>query len=128
MPYVISTILGAVINFVINCLLIPKFAAVGAMIGTVCAEFTLFFVQAFFVRKEFPTVKYVKSALGFVPIGMVMCVTVYTIGASLGVKISTLVLQVFAGVIIYVLLSLIYLWIIKDPFMVNFVKHITKKK
>ena len=36
--YIISVILGAVVNLVVNSMLIPRMAAMGAVIGTVCAE------------------------------------------------------------------------------------------
>ena len=52
--YVESMIIGAVANFIINSMLIPKFAGVGAAIGTIVAEFTVMIVQMIGIRKELP--------------------------------------------------------------------------
>lgn len=45
-PYVISSVIGALANLAVNIILIPKFAGIGAMIGTIIAEFTVFFCTA----------------------------------------------------------------------------------
>lgn len=47
----ISVVAGAVINFTLNLILIPKYQSLGAVIGTVAAEFTVTLVQMIFVRK-----------------------------------------------------------------------------
>lgn len=47
----ISVTLGATINFILNLTLIPKYQALGAVIGTVVAEFTVTIVQIILVRK-----------------------------------------------------------------------------
>lgn len=48
----ISEIAGAVVNLIINTLLIPKYAAVGAAIGTVIAEFVVLLVQYSALRDD----------------------------------------------------------------------------
>ena len=52
--YIISTFVGAIVNLIINFLLIPKYDSVGAAIGTVFAEFSVFLIQFIMVRKELP--------------------------------------------------------------------------
>ncbi len=49
---VLSTIVGAVINLIINYTLIPVYGAGGAALGTVVAEFIVLCVQLPFVRQE----------------------------------------------------------------------------
>ena len=49
--YVLSTILGAFINLIVNMLLIPKYGYYGACIGTVCAEFFVMLYQTIKVKK-----------------------------------------------------------------------------
>jgi O-antigen/teichoic acid export membrane protein len=46
-----SVIAGALVNFTMNLLLIPNYQALGAVIGTVVAEFTVTLVQMILVRK-----------------------------------------------------------------------------
>ena len=50
--YIISTLLGAIVNVVINTLLITKWGAIGAAIGTIFAEATVCIYQTLMVRKE----------------------------------------------------------------------------
>lgn len=49
--YIISTIIGASINLIVNLILIPKFAYYGACIGTICAEFLVMFYQIIKTRQ-----------------------------------------------------------------------------
>lgn len=116
-PYVVSTICGAAVNLFFNLLLIPRFQAVGALVGTVLAEFMVFFVQAIYVRKEFYVLQYLKPALPFVFNGVIMSVIVFFLGKFLGTSILGLLLQIIAGVIVYLSLSVVYLLMIKDSFI-----------
>lgn len=50
----ISTIIGAITDLIINVLLIPKMASAGAAIGTLAAEFCVTFYQYMIVRKHVP--------------------------------------------------------------------------
>ena len=47
-----SEIAGAIVNLIINSLLIPRFAAVGAAIGTVVAEFVVFIMQYYALKDK----------------------------------------------------------------------------
>lgn len=47
----VSTCIGAISNFCLNLLLIPKFGVAGAAVGTVCAEFSVTAVQFILGRK-----------------------------------------------------------------------------
>lgn len=51
---VISTCLGAVVNLIINALLIPGFRSAGAAVGTVAAEGVVLLVQVLYLRGKFP--------------------------------------------------------------------------
>ena len=50
----ISTIIGAVVDLIINMLLIPRMASSGAAIGTLFAEFFVTFYQYMIVKKHVP--------------------------------------------------------------------------
>ena len=47
-----SEVTGAVVDFVINMLLIPRMASAGAAIGTLIAECVVWFVQYYVLRKR----------------------------------------------------------------------------
>ena len=70
--YLISAILGAVVNLVINILLIPRLDAVGAAIGTICAEIVVWLYQILSVRHELRLRKYLKWQIIFTLTGLVM--------------------------------------------------------
>lgn len=62
-----SEIAGALVDLVVNWLLIPKMASSGAAIGTVAAEFMVLIVQFWALRKEvallFKQIQYYKIAI-----------------------------------------------------------------
>ena len=49
--YTISVCAGAVVNFVLNLILIPKYSALGAVIATVSAESTIALIQLWYSRE-----------------------------------------------------------------------------
>lgn len=115
-PYVISSVIGALANLAVNIILIPKFAGIGAMIGTIIAEFTVFFVQLILVRQSFPMSQYLQPVLFLFPIGMIMFAVVYWIGAYMGNTIITLIIQILVGGFLYLSGSMVYLKVIHDEF------------
>ena len=115
-PYVISSVIGALANLAVNIILIPKFAGIGAMIGTIIAEFTVFFVQLILVRRSFHMSQYLQPVLFLFPIGMIMFAVVYWIGAYMGNTIITLIIQILVGGFLYLSGSMVYLKVIHDEF------------
>lgn len=63
--YIYSVISGAIVNLVFNFILIPKMNALGAVIGTILAEFTVMIVQTLALRKELPIMQYLSKSYGF---------------------------------------------------------------
>ena len=118
-PYVISTVIGAIVNLIANAVLIPHLAAIGAMIGTVIAEFTVFFVQLLFVRHQFPMIHYLLSSIWLFPLGGIMCTLVYCIGNFLGTNVLSLAIQLLAGSVVYLSGAILYLWLIRDEFLMK---------
>lgn len=50
--YIISVVCGALVNLLLNLMLIPSYGAFGAAIGTVVAEGSVTTIQVFFTRKK----------------------------------------------------------------------------
>ena len=124
--YMSSVIIGAVINLIINALLIPSMGAIGASIGTVVSEITVCFIQSFVVRNELTISKYIKSFLPFVLIGGAMYIVVYNIGQLLEPNIMTLIVQIIMGGIMYSLLSLVVFVKEKNQIILNLLYKIKK--
>lgn len=53
----ISTIFGALIDLILNLILIRRYGALGAALGTLIAEFFVFIIQLYFLRNS----KYIKA-------------------------------------------------------------------
>lgn len=61
-----KSMIGAIVNVVINYLLIPQFHAVGAVIGTIAAETSVCVAQALFVSKCLPIKTYIMQSIPFI--------------------------------------------------------------
>ncbi|ELC8416278.1 polysaccharide biosynthesis C-terminal domain-containing protein [Clostridium perfringens] len=107
--YLVSIICGAVTNLIINFLLIPRFQAIGAVIGTICAEATVCIVQTLMVRKNLPIRKYMSDNVMFLLFGIIMFIGVRFVGSLFELCILRLVIEILTGGIIYCGLTLIYM-------------------
>ena len=115
--YLISVCVGAVVNLIINTLLIPNYGATGATIGTIAAEITVCILQALSVRKELALKEYTKSFAPFLGFAMLMLFAVYFTGKFLGVSFKTLFVQIFMGIFIYGGLCFAYFYKTDDPIL-----------
>lgn len=111
--YSVSIISGAVINLLINALLIPVLGAVGAGIGTLCAEASVCIVQCVFVRKELPIKKYFVDVLPFLFVGFLMYAIIFNISLKINSIFSVLCLKIIVGGAIYLFLIGVYFSIFK---------------
>lgn len=125
--YLVSVIAGAVVNLIINYLFIPDFGAIGATIGTIAAEVLVCIIQSYSVRKAIPLFDYFKSFYAFIIFGLIMFVIVFYIGKISNGNIVTLIIQVMVGVILYGILSLVYLLNKKDEIVTGLLSKIKKK-
>ena len=92
--FIMSLFAGAIVNLIINSLLIPKLGAMGAVLGTVAAEGTVCIYQTVVVRKELNFRKYFRDSVTYLLIGGIMYVLVDQIGAKMKESILTLVTQI----------------------------------
>lgn len=109
MIYVIAVSGGAIINLVVNAILIPYIGAVGAAIGSICAYLFVFIWQTTSVRKDIPVGKYLMSTLSTVVIGMIMFIGVYSMDRILPVGWKYLIIEIVSGVLIFSVVSLLYM-------------------
>lgn len=106
--YIISLLAAAVINLIINYTLIPIYKGMGAVIGTIAAEFIVAFLQTIFSRKNLPIKDYLKKGIPFIFFGLLMFVVVRLIGRSNLYGVVLVCIQVIVGAVLYLSLSLIY--------------------
>lgn len=107
--YIISAFIGAAVNFVFNLILIPKYNAVGACLGTIFAEFSVMLYQSMKINKELHLMKYIKDVIPFLVKAIVMFVLISCINFLNLSGVLTITLQIIFGIIIYLLLNIKYI-------------------
>jgi len=126
--YITSTILGAIVNLIINALLISKYGAGGAVLGTIFAEATVCIYQTIMVRKELDIKKYFVNNVFYIIPGVIMCLIIRFIGYIFNnSSIFIGVIEIIIGCGVYLVLSLIYIIATKNEIWINEFKKLTKK-
>lgn len=118
--YIVTVSVGALVNLVVNFILIPKYQGAGAIISTLLAEVVVCLVQYAFLRNDLNYFNYVKSSIPFLIIGEIMLLAVTQIQGTMKSMFMELIVQVGIGAMLYIILSFIYYWLIKkDMTIVN---------
>ncbi len=125
--FIRATVYGAVINFVINYLLIPRFGAMGTVIGTVAAEFAVAFYQTFAVRRELPIKRYVRESIPYVFFGLIMYGCVMLIDRIHLMVFPRLVIEIIAGALVYAILLFIFIIVAKKISIRDILSFLTGK-
>ncbi|MBQ8201528.1 MAG: oligosaccharide flippase family protein [Clostridia bacterium] len=107
--FIKSVLTGAAVNVVLNTLLIPAYGAVGAVVATVAAEFAVPAVQFILLRRELPFGRFLRYAMTYAAIGMIMALMVRLVALAAPDGWFGLTLQVAAGGATYIL-SCLLLW------------------
>ena len=105
--YIISVSLGAIVNILANIILIPKYQAVGAAIGTVIAEISVTMYQIIDVRKGLDIFKYLKMGIKYIVIGGIMYILVTNLRVNSNSDLVILIIQIGVGVLFYICASII---------------------
>lgn len=122
--YVISAVVGATINLILNIFLISSFGAIGAVVGTIAAEFVVAFVQCFWSRKDLPLLKMALEYIPFIIIGGIMVLVHFFVFTYRDVKYgwNTLFFEIIVGASVYLFLSVIYIFAFRREMVRNFIK------
>lgn len=124
----IAVIIGALINFLLNLILIPHFMSVGAAVATIVAEIIVTVLHLYYVRDylnfRMIFVNYAKYCLMALGMGVVS----YVVGKMLkctGINgILLTAVQIIAGVMVYGLLTV---FVIKDNNVVAKINELRRK-
>ena len=117
--YIVAVCGAAVINLIINSILIPKIGAEGAVIGTVASEGAVCIYQAFMVRRDLPVVKYALQYVKFSIPGAVMYAVLQFLRASMKNSVLHLIELVALGAVIYVAVYLLYMVIFERKQLIS---------
>lgn len=116
--YIVSILLGAIINIIINVILIPKHGAVGAVIGTLCAELSVMLYQSYCVKKEVKIKEYIKNGIYYFFAGLVMFIGMRLVSQLGGANVKTIIVEILIGCLIYTVLCLPYV-LLKHKKIIN---------
>lgn len=125
--YTTSVIMGAVTNLILNAVLIPRFKAVGAAVGTIIAETTVTSAQLYFIRKEYNVKEILLMSIKYLTSAMIMLVVLFALNIfvinNISLKIR-MAIDVMLGVIIYFGILII----LKDEFLNKLISKFLKIK
>ncbi|MCH4207890.1 MAG: oligosaccharide flippase family protein [Solobacterium sp.] len=138
--YSASVIAGACINFCINWMLIPKYGAYGAVIGSVIAEFTVTLVQYIFIHKQvhlnFRNRSYLIYIIGTAAMvaavfGIGVLMTGFSSSAVIGntnhyslISVLTTFVQIIGGMAVYFLV----LYLTKEELCMKMLTKLKERK
>lgn len=120
----ISYTISALINLVVNFVLIPEYSFVGAAIGTIAAEYSVFIIQYYVLNKQLKIIKPLLGCLKYGVFSLIMYIVITLLGQHLGASWPTTIIQIAVGVAVYLVLLLIS----QDKFFLYYAKKFLKKK
>lgn len=118
-----TVVIGAVVNFLCNLILIPQFASIGASISSVVAETVIAISQLFLIRKELSAPRILKQSAKYLIAGGVMLAVILFVNQSLTISILNCCILIIIGVIVYFAMLLL----LKDQFFFIYAKELIVK-
>lgn len=118
--FTISVICGAIINFVLNIILIMQFKSIGASIATVIAEITVVIVQIYFIRKEFDIKNIIKISKNYLISSIIMFIICTIVINFIYSNVISILIGVITGGVTY----FICLLFLKDKFIIEIINKI----
>ena len=108
--YTTSVIIGAILNFCANLVLIPIYGAFGACIGTVIAELSVSLYQLYCIRKDFSIISILKLSKNYFISSIFMFIICFLPNLLFNDNLILVISKVILGGIIY----FIMLFLLKD--------------
>ena len=92
---------GAVINLLLNLILIPLFGVYGAVIASLCAETVISVLYLRFSCRFVSVYRILYTGLRYLVLAVVMFVPTYLLGRGMEAGVGTTLLQILTGVVVY---------------------------
>ncbi|GKS81012.1 flippase [Ligilactobacillus pabuli] len=121
-PYTRSVLLGAIVNIVINIPLVSTWGLYGAMLATVLSEATVTGYQLWYIKDTVELKKLFVNFPKYLIAGILMFIPVYLLNVKLWTSVSSLILEVLLGIVIY----FVVIWVLK-PTILQTAKKFLKK-
>ena len=120
-----NVIIGAIINTVVNFLLIPRFTSIGAVIASVIAEGFIAISETIYIVKKggIKLSSVFNKCWHYFVAGLIMLVITYFTGTNFDATISTTAIQIIVGIITYTVILIL----LKDEFLKEVIKTLKNK-
>ena len=119
---IISTMVAAVVNVILNLLLIPPFAEVGAAISTLIAEFSVLVAQVK-LGKEFIPFRFVDKQVG----NYLIATAIMSVGILLCMQIEYIWWQLLSAAVVGFFFYIIFLFVRRDVILYEIYKFLLLK-
>ncbi len=111
---------GAIVNVVINLLLIPKFGSIGAVIASVIAELIITILYFGLSREYIKLTDFIKCSWKNLIASLIMFLILKYIGNQFDISVINTFLEIIIGGVIYVVILIL----LKDNFMLELSKGV----
>ena len=121
--YTLSVIIGAIVNLILNLLLIYNFKSIGASIATIFAELAVTAIQFVLLKKEISFIEILKISYKYIIASIIMFLVSLFIGYIILNNVLSIICQIIFSSIIY----FITLVLLKDRIIFEFIDLIKEK-
>lgn len=126
--YLSSVLYGALINIILNIVLIPKSAGIGAAIASVISEFIVCIYQSFKIKDSFEFKKLLLKNLKYFIAGIIMCICTMNLDMLLQFnKVLNVIIDVIFGIIIYSITIVLFEIKSREKIFTDELKRFVKK-
>jgi O-antigen/teichoic acid export membrane protein len=119
----VALIIGAFINLILNCILIPFYWSIGAAIASIIAELCVTLIMGMMIKKDISMVKILLSSWKYLIAGIIMSIPCWLLNSYLTSSIINTILIVVTGVLLYVIVLLI----LKEEIIISTIKKFISK-
>lgn len=106
--FTISVVVGAIINLILNSILIRHYQSLGAVISTICAELSVTLIQFYFIRDKFKLINIIKLAKNYLIASLIMFGITFVIGLFIESYLVCIFTQAAVGAIIYFIIITLF--------------------
>ncbi|SHI98974.1 Membrane protein involved in the export of O-antigen and teichoic acid [Butyrivibrio fibrisolvens DSM 3071] len=121
--YIVSVCSGAIVNLILNSVLIPLYGAYGAVIATISAEGAVAFIQTIAVRNELPIFKPFVKYIRFIIPAFSMYLIVCFCRPYLTMSIFSIIILVCIGGTVYCLFAVMMMYICNSELLSSVYNH-----
>jgi len=121
--YTRTVLIGALVNFCLNLVLIPRFFSYGAAIASAVAESVIAVIQLIAIRKELKVSRILISSWKYWVAGVIMWMLLLVEGRYFATTIPSTFVMIVSGAALYFSL----LWLLADSFFLEYARGLINK-